>query len=307
MSSKSEREIPSQRGKLALVTGTSGLGFEASLELARAGAKVVVAGRNASKGAEALKAISTKVPGANILFELADLASLQSVRDFAGRLRERGEAINILINNAGVMSPPRRETTAEGYELQFGVNYLAHFVLTLELLPLLRAAKEARVVNVTSLAQHYAKLNLDDLQSERGYRPGRAYCQSKLLQAMFTAELQRRSEQGRWGISSLAAHPGFASTNLFQNAGAIGKFINTRVIVPLIGQSAAGGARPILFAATAPEAQAGHLYGPKGLMEMRGLPGECNFAKAVHDEAVRSALWNTSQALAETFASPCAQ
>jgi NAD(P)-dependent dehydrogenase (short-subunit alcohol dehydrogenase family) len=291
---------------LAVVTGTGGLGFEASLALAKAGARVVVAGRNASKGAQTLSAISVAVPHANVAFELVDLASLQSVRDLGARLRRNGEAVDILINNAGVMSPPQRETTAEGHELQFGVNYLAHFALTLELLPLLRRSNGSRIVNVTSLAQHYARLDLDDLQSEHAYRPGRAYCQSKLLQAMFTAEFQRRSERGGWGIASFAAHPGFAGTNLFQSAGTVGKFINTRVIVPFIGQSAAGGATPILFAATSPEAKAGRLYGPKGFMEMRGAPGECKFATAVHDIAASTALWSASEELAN-ISVPCAR
>lgn len=292
-------EQESSGERLAVITGTGGLGFETARAFARAGVRVVLAGRNAEKGKEAIDALSRAIPAADICFEQMDLSSLQSVKAFAGRMQSRGEQIGLLINNAGIMSPPKRETTAEGYELQFGVNYLAHFALTAGLLPLLRGG--GRVVSVTSLAQHYAKLNLDDLQSAAHYSPGRAYCVSKLLQAMFAVELQRRSEQMRWGITSAAAHPGFAATNLFQgghNQASLRSFISTRIIAPLIGHSASAGAAPIVHAAMSPHARGGRLYGPKGFKEMKGPPGECRFARPVYDVGLCGEIWTMSEKMA---------
>lgn len=288
----------SQAERLSIVTGTGGLGYQVALALAVAGGRVILAGRNPSKGADAIAAIGAAVPGAVVEFEPLDLASLDSVRGFAERLRGRERAVDRLVNNAGIMSPPKLELTAEGHEAQFGVNYLAHFALTAELLPLLRAADNPRVVSVTSLAQHYAQFDIDNLRSEKGYHPGKAYCLSKLLQAMFARELQRRSEAAGWGVTSLAAHPGFAGTNLFEGAGAVSRFVSTRIILPLLGQPAAAGALPVLFAATAPEAQGGQLYGPKGFMQMKGLPGRCDFAKIVNDEGLRGEAWRHSEELA---------
>lgn len=288
--------VPRQDGRLVVITGTGGLGYEAAVALAGAGARVVLAGRNVRAGAEAVARIAQAAPGAKVEFEALDLASLASVADFAGRMKARAAPIDRLVNNAGVMSPPRREVTADGFELQFGVNYLGHFALTLALLPLLRQAGDARVVNVTSLAQHYAKPT-DDLQSEARYQPGRAYCLSKFLQAMFTVEFQRRSAREGWGVSAMAVHPGFARTNLFQTGGGFANFVSTRLIGPLAGQSATAGAWPTLYAATSPEAQGGRLYGPKGFMEMRGAPGECRFAKAACDPERAAEIWALSERL----------
>lgn len=281
---------------LAVITGTGGLGYETAMALARSGRRIMLAGRNSAKGAEAVYLLRQAVPNADARFEPLDLASLQSVSAFARRMRQTGETIDVLVNNAGVMSPPARQTTQEGHELQLGVNHLGHFALTAGLLPLLRG--RARVVNVTSLAQHYARLNLDTLQDAAGYKGGRAYCDAKLLQAMFAVELQSRSDRSGWGITSVAAHPGFATTNLFQ--GGQGKpslrsFISTRVVAPLVGHSAAAGALPIIHAATSPEVTGGRLYGPKGFKEMKGPPGECAFAKPVHDAALRAKAWAISE------------
>ncbi|MEJ5976210.1 SDR family NAD(P)-dependent oxidoreductase [Novosphingobium sp. PS1R-30] len=289
---------PSQNGTLSIVTGTGGLGYEVALALSRAGGRVILAGRNAKTGAGAVAAIAAAAPGADVAFEVLDLASLRSVRDFAARLRGSEQAVDRLINNAGVMSPPRLELTSEGHEVQFGVNYLAHFALTAELLPLLRARPGARVVNVTSLAQHYAKFDIENLRSEKGYHPGRAYCGSKLLQAMFARELQKRSDAAGWGLTSLSAHPGFAGTNLFETGGGMSRFVSTRILLPLLGQSASAGSSPILFAATSPEIDGGALYGPTGFMQMRGAPGPGKYAKIVEDQAVRSDVWRRSEDLA---------
>ncbi|MBB4858354.1 NAD(P)-dependent dehydrogenase (short-subunit alcohol dehydrogenase family) [Novosphingobium chloroacetimidivorans] len=280
-----------------MITGTGGLGYETAVALAAAGGRVILAGRNAEKGAQAVTSITARTPGADVTFEALDLANLQSVRDFAERLLGRAQPIHRLICNAGIMSPPKLERTADGHEVQFGVNYLSHFALTARLMPLLRAAPAARVVSVTSLAQNYAKLDLGNLDSEKAYHPGKAYCTSKLLQAMFAVELQRRSDQADWGITSVAAHPGFAGTNLFETGGAVSRLISTRIILPMIGQSAAGGAQSILLAATAADVRGGLLYGPTGFMHMRGAPGLGKYPALVHDEGLRAQVWKLSESL----------
>lgn len=284
--------IPDLRGRRAIVTGTGGLGFETAHGLAAAGAEVILAGRNPAKGAEAIARL-----GSRARFEQVDLASLASVAAFAGGMRERGDPIDLLVNNAGIMMPPAREATEDGFERQFGVNHLGHFALTAALLPLLKAGN-ARVVSVTSLAHRYTKLDFDDLQSERSYNGGKAYCLSKLAQALFAIELQRRSDAGGWGIMSLAAHPGYAGTDLFQNQAGPDSLLtrlSTRVVIPLLGQSAAAGAMPILYAATAADAEGGALYGPGGLFEMRGPPVRRSYAKTVHDADAARRMWEASE------------
>lgn len=296
-------EMPSQRGRTAVITGTGGLGFEAALALARAGARVIVAGRNPEKGVAAVNQIRAATPAATVEFEVLDLASLKSVAALAERLERHGSAVDLLINNAGVMSPPERQMTADGFELQFGVNYLGHFALTGRLLPLLRRSAAPRVVSVTSLAHRYAAIDFDDLQSVRRYRPGVAYCQSKLAQALFAVELQRRSDLLGWGLRSSAAHPGYAGTDLFQNgqgAKSLANLLSRHVIVPLIGQSASNGALPALYAATSPDAPGGELYGPTGFMEMKGSPGRRALAEAAKDSATASRLWGISEELVDT-------
>lgn len=289
----SAADIPDQRGRTAVVTGTGGLGLEVARALIGAGAEVIVAGRNPAKGAQALAAIG----GGR--FEAVDLASLASIADFAERLAAQGAPIDLLVNNAGIMMPPQRQATEDGFERQFGVNHLGHFALTARLMPLLRKAQAARVVNVTSLAHRYTKLDFDDLQSERSYNGGKAYCLSKLAQALFTVEFQRRSDAGDWGVAAIAAHPGYAGTDLFQNqAGADSLLtrLSTKVVVPLLGQNAAGGALPILHAATAPDAAGGALYGPGGMFEMRGTPVRRAYAKTVHDPDAARRMWEASEA-----------
>lgn len=175
-------DIPSLHGRTAVVTGAGGLGYETALALARAGAEVVVAGRNPAKGEQALAQIRGEAPQARIAFEALDLASLASIAGFAERRLARGGGLDLLINNAGVMAPPTRQTTADGLEVQFGVNYLGHFALTARLLPLLRKSARPRIVNVSSLAHRRGRLDFADLQSEGGYKPFQAYSDSKLAQ-----------------------------------------------------------------------------------------------------------------------------
>lgn len=293
-----------EQHRIAVITGTGGLGLEAAIALARAGFQVILAGRNERKGAEAVTKVSDLVPGAVVRYMCLDLASLQSVREFAKTLHGELPFIDVLVNNAGIMSPPHRRVTEDGFELQFGVNYLSHFALTAHLLGLLRAGSSPRVVNVTSLAHRYANIDFDDLQSEKTYKPGLAYCRSKLAQALFAIELQRRSIENGWGIASMAAHPGYARTNLFSNdepsKSRLGK-IGASLVGLCIGQSATAGAASIVYAATSPNAAGGQLYGPKGIFELKGMPGRCDFARAALDQEAASHLWGYTESHSVRF------
>jgi NAD(P)-dependent dehydrogenase (short-subunit alcohol dehydrogenase family) len=294
-------DIPTQTGKLAIVTGaTGGLGYETALGLAAAGAEVILAGRNADKGSEALGRIRSHVPRAKVRFELIDLASLASIKAFADHLLAEGRPIDILVNNAGVMAPPKRKTTADGFELQFGTNHLGHFALTGRLLPLLRASRAPRVVTVSSLMHRMgADIHFDDLQWEHSYSPNGAYAQSKLANLLFALELQRRSDTNGWRLLSNAAHPGGSSTDLISNGignnSLAGKI--SAQLVHLLGQSAAAGALPILFAATALQARPGGYYGPDGFFEMRGAVAPAKISARANDANLARRLWQVSEEL----------
>jgi NAD(P)-dependent dehydrogenase (short-subunit alcohol dehydrogenase family) len=295
-----QSEIPSQLGRTAVVTGaTGGLGYETALALARAGADVILTGRNDPKGQSAVEKISRDVLGARVSYEHLDLASLASVADFAQRMGAR-QSLDLLINNAGVMALPRRQVTADGFEMQFATNYLGHFALTARLLPLLRRASGPRVVSVSSLAHRTAFIDFDDLQGARAYGPWRAYGQSKLACLMFALELQRRSDKAGWNLRSHAAHPGFARTGLFASGPGGLLSLATDLAAPLFGHSAAEGARPILFAATSPKAKPGAYYGPGGIGELRGAPAAALIMPRARDAAVASRLWDMSEKLAGT-------
>lgn len=291
-------DIPSQSGRAAVVTGAGGLGFETALALARAGAEVIVASRDPGKGAEAVARIRAAAPAAAVGFEQLDLASLKSVAAFAARLTERRSTLDLLVNNAGVMRPPQRLETADGFELQLGTNYLGHFALTAHLLPLLRRAKAPRVVTLSSIAARQGAIDFDDLQAERSYAPMRVYSQSKLACLMFAFELQRRSDAGRWGVASLAAHPGLSRTDLIRNApGGQGRMPLAFRLARMLFQSASRGALPTLFAATAPEAAPGGYFGPKGGGETRGAPTSARVPPQAADTIVAERLWRVSTQL----------
>jgi NAD(P)-dependent dehydrogenase (short-subunit alcohol dehydrogenase family) len=295
-----QAEIPSQPGRLAVVTGaTGGLGYETALALAKAGAEVVLTGRDDRKGASALEKIGREVPDAKVVYEHLDLASLASVADFAQRMGAR-QSLDLLINNAGVMALPRRQTTADGFEMQFGTNYLGHFALTARLMPLLRRASGPRVVNVSSLAHRTGFIRFDDLQGARAYSPWKAYGQSKLATLMFALELQRRSDAKGWNLTSTAAHPGFARTGLFASGPGGLLSLATDLAAPFFGHSAADGARPILFAATSPKAKPGAYYGPGGIGELRGAPAPALIMPQARNAAMAARLWDVSEKLTST-------
>jgi len=300
VSARTVDNIPSQYGKLAVVTGAnSGLGYETALALAQAGGEVILAARNAAKGRDALARIRVLAPQAKLRLELLDLASLASVADFARRLLAEGRPLNLLINNAGVMALPTRQTTADGFEMQLGTNYLGHYALTAQLLPLLRDAPAARVVNLSSLAHQQGRIDFDDLQGERRYRAWKAYSQSKLAMLMFALELQRRSDAQGWGLMSNAAHPGYARTELIPNGpGAKGLLWSISTLLqPLMSQSAAAGALPTLYAATSPDATRSGYYGPNGFYELKGAPAPARISAKARNTAVAARLWEVSEQL----------
>ncbi|WP_020619890.1 oxidoreductase [Paenibacillus daejeonensis] len=292
-------DIPVQKGRSVIITGTGGIGYETALEMTRAGADVILAGRNKEKGEEALHKINALKPAGTIRFEKLDLADLRSVNAFGERIRAQRSSLDLLINNAAVMNPPQRRLTKDGFELQLGTNYLGHFALTAQLLPLLLKANQPRVVTLSSIAHRSGEINFDDLQSERQYKPMTAYAQSKLACLMFALELQRRSEAAGWGITSMAAHPGISRTELIPNgAGKNSPAGLVRLLLgPIFFQPAAHGAWPSLYAATAPEATGGTYYGPSRMSETRGYPTIAKLAPQATDMEVASTLWDTSETL----------
>jgi len=297
--------MPDQSGRIVLVTGAnSGLGLESARALAAKGATLVLACRSLAKAEQARHQLqvdredsggsAARDEGRIELLEL-DLADLTSVARAAGELAERHAQIDLLLNNAGVMAPPRT-LTAQGFELQFGVNHLGHYALTRLLLPLLRASTSPRAVQVTSGAQYFGQIDFDDLQGERRYDRWKAYGQSKLANVVFAQELQRREPQ----LLSAAAHPGLARTNLQPTSVAANGSRVERVAYKLMGplfQSAAQGALPQLFALTAPQAQPGGHYGPSELGGIKGWPKAVPMAPAALDQVLAERFWQVSEAL----------
>ncbi len=291
-------DIPSLSGRVAVVTGAnSGLGLIIARELARAGAKVVMACRNMEKGEEARFKIQDAVPSADVSIAPLDLADLASVRAFAEQLAGEHERLDLLVNNAGVMAPPRR-TTVDGFESQFGTNHLGHFALTGLLLAPLLAATEPRVVTMSSGAHRIGTIKFDDLQREQRYNNWLAYGQSKLANLLFCFELERRAEAAGVGLKSLAAHPGYAATNLqFAGPAAWHEKALMAVTNVVIAQSAEMGALPALYAATFPDLPGGSFIGPDGFMEQRGHPHVVTAAGKAYDQQAWTRLWDTSEEL----------
>jgi NAD(P)-dependent dehydrogenase (short-subunit alcohol dehydrogenase family) len=267
--------------------------------LAQANADVVVAGRDESQGRWAVGKIRPVAPASLVRFEQLDLANLSAVADFARRVERMSRPVDLLVNNAGVMALPQRQVTADGFEMQLAVNYLGHFALANHLLPLLRRGRDARVVQVSSLSHRLATIEFDDLQSERRYSPIKAYGQSKLAMLLFAFELQRRSDAGKWRVMSLAAHPGYARTPLFEKGPGTKSLIYKmhRGLSGWLAHSAASGALPILYAATAAKVRPGDYYGPQGALELAGPSGVAGISKKAQDRELAQKLWERSEQL----------
>ena len=297
--------VPDQAGKLVVVTGAnSGTGREAVRRLAGAGAHVVMAVRTVAKGERAREEILAGQPGARLEVRRVDLADLSSVAEFGDGLIADGRPVDILINNAGVMAPPTRMTTADGFELQFGSNFLGPFALTMRLLPLVLAAPAPRVVTMSSGVASYGRIRFDDLQWQRGYRPNLAYAQSKLADLMMTLHLADLAVRRGWNLMSNAAHPGFTRTNL-QTAGAgLGRDepkrtpFNSLHILP--SQEVGPGTEPLLFAAADPAAANGGYYGPSRWFGLVGPTTAVRPPRRARDSVTAARLWAAAERLTRT-------
>jgi NAD(P)-dependent dehydrogenase (short-subunit alcohol dehydrogenase family) len=287
------RDMPSQTGRIFVVTGAnSGIGFETTRALAASGASVIMAVRDEAKGASARNVIRDEIPDAHLELGHLDLADLDSVRRFAAAVRK----VDVLINNAGVMMPPH-SLTAQGNELQFGVNHLAHFALTARLLNALQEGYEPRVVTVTSVAHKRGRIHFDDLHGTHKYSRSGYYAQSKLANVVFGLELNRRLRAAGLPIRSVMAHPGVVSTNL-QSTGPTGfTKMFAQLGTRLVSQNAEMGALPLLYAATHPDVESGQLIGPDSRNEAKGYPIVVEPLDAARDRELAKRLWDTSEEL----------
>lgn len=301
-----ENDIPDLSGKRVLVTGgASGIGYEAARALAEHGAEVLVADRNEQAGKTIAERIRRQRADAKVEFRMLDLSSLQSVKDFAAALLAEGKPLDILINNAGIQPISDRRTSADGFELTFAIGHLGHFTLTGLLLPLLNAAPEPRVVTVSSMVHGQGKFDWNDLQIERGYSSQRAYNQTKLANLFFAREFQRRIDLAGSKIRSIAVHPGVAQTSIGANRKQLGKFrpgdyfvsVVLSFVMPYLGQPAAAGALPTMYAAAAPDAEGGGFYGPSGFGEMKGPPRPARIKPAGQDMEAARKLWEVTEQL----------
>ncbi len=314
MSEWSAADIPSQAGRRFFITGAnSGVGYAAAVELARHGAMVLLGCRDVARGEAALKKLRMEAAGpasavADAKVVELDLASLDSIRKVAEAEVSRGEPLHALINNAGVFSHRKRQETQDGFELHFGTNVLGHFALTCQLIPALEVGRSAaaqdapRVVTVSSIAHKRGSIHFEDLQGENRYRGTEAYAQSKLANLMFAFELERRLRLGRFGAQSIAVHPGVARSDLFKFGSSTGLArVAERMLSGTVGMllsSQEDGALPTLFAATSPEAEGGHSYGPQGFLEMRGGDvGPAEMSRGALDVNAQRKLWERCEQL----------
>ncbi|GLY93817.1 SDR family oxidoreductase [Actinoplanes sp. NBRC 103695] len=305
-------DVPDLSGKLAVVTGASdGVGLALAGRLASAGAEVVMPVRNARKGEAAIATIKRKHPAAAVSLRELDLSSLASVAALGATLRGENRPLHILINNAGVMTPPDRQTTADGFELQLGTNHLGHFALVGHLLPLLRAG-QARVTSQLSVAANQNAINWDDPNWERSYDGMRAYSHSKIAFGLFGLELDRRSRAGGWGITSNISHPGLAVTNLLSARPELGRAQDTlgRRVIGALGRrgilvgTPETAMLPALYAATSPDARGGLFYGPSGIGHLSGAPAEQTLYSRLRGKEDAARVWQLSETLmATSFAS----
>jgi NAD(P)-dependent dehydrogenase (short-subunit alcohol dehydrogenase family) len=290
-------QIPDQTGRVAIVTGAnSGLGFATTKALAAHGARVIMAVRNAEKGRAAVAALRAGQPDADLDLRPLDLADLDSVHAFADAIGSDGVTIDLLINNAGVMMPPR-SLSPQGNESQFAANHLGHFALTGRLLDALRTGGDARVVTVSSTAHKVGRIHFDDLTGERKYSPMSFYGQSKFANAVFGLEFDRRLRAAGRDIQSVLAHPGYSNTNL-QTSGPTGlSYLVMKVGNPLFGMAVDQGALNQLYAATAPGDHSGEFIGPDGLFETRGYPKVVQPVASAKDPELGRRLWTLSEEL----------
>lgn len=294
--------VPDMSGKRALVTGASdGIGLGIATRLAAAGAEVVMPVRNPAKGEAAIGLIRDRHPRARLMLRRLDLSSLASVAALGEELREEGKPLHLMINNAGVMTPPDRQSTADGFELQLGTNHLGHVALVGQLMPLLREG-QARVTSQVSIAARSGRMNWDDLNWERSYNGNRAYSQSKIAFGLFGLELERRSQAGGWGITSNLSHPGVAPTSLLASRPEIGRSADTPGVRVIRALSARGillgtietAMLPALMAATAPDAKPGAMYGPSGLAGLGGPPAEASLYAPLRSGEEAKRVWEVS-------------
>lgn len=296
MNSFNLENIPSQKGRVAIVTGANiGLGYETALALAKKEFTVILACRTLSKAKDAMKSINEEVPGADLQIILLDLMSLDSVRSFAKEFSASYERLDLLIENAGIMAVPFAKTE-EGFESQLGVNYLAHFLLTNLLFPVIKKTAGSRIITLSSMAHKAGKIDFDNLNSQNSYSKWPAYSQSKLACLMFAYELDRRIRKAGIDVAALSAHPGLSSTNLGQYLPAFAKLLFAPAAA-IIGQDSQHGALPTLRAALDPSAQGGEYYGPTGFMEAKGSPGKVESNKISQDTEVATKLWKVSEKL----------
>lgn len=297
--------LPDLTGKRALVTGASdGIGFNIARRLAAAGAEVIMPVRSQDKGRSAADRIRAAAPDARLDIRSMDLSSLRSVDKLVDELVDDGQPIHIMINNAGVMTPPSRQTTADGFELQLGTNHLGHFALVTGLLPLLRDG-EAHVTSQLSIAANYNAVNWDDMNWEKRYDGAKAYSSSKIALGLFALELQRRSDTESWGIRSNLSHPGISPTNLLSAQPHMGRNRDTTSVKVIRALSRRGilvgtphsASLPALLAATGPNAKGGHLYGPGGLLNLGGFPAEQGMYSRLTNVAEGERLWKVSEDL----------
>jgi NAD(P)-dependent dehydrogenase (short-subunit alcohol dehydrogenase family) len=281
--------ISDQKGRVIIVTGSnSGLGYEAAKVLVDKNASVIVAVRNEEKGNAAVEKIKIENPNADIQVMLLDLANLESVHTFADNFKNKFNKLDLLINNAGVMTPPYTKTK-DGFELQFGTNHLGHFALTGLLIDLIKKTPSSRIVNVSSMAHKIGKLNFEDLNWEaRSYNKMRSYGDSKLANLYFTRELQKRLNKHSSGVIVASAHPGGTATELARHS-LFFKILN------LIAQNSKMGALPTLYAAVAPDVQGNDYYGPGGIQEFRGFPKKVEPAAHAKNDDVAANLWDVSE------------
>jgi len=286
------KDIPDLSDKIAIVTGAnSGIGYEIARALSNKNAKVILACRNKENGEAAVRQIVLAYPEAQVELMQIDLSDLSSVQHFSGKFTNHYDRLDILINNAGIMRPPFGKTT-DGFELQFGINHLGHFALTGLLLPLIINTSNARIITISSGGERFSKIDLDNLNAEKGYDPGKAYGQSKLANLFFTYELERRFRTTGINAIAAAAHPGWTKNTKLPL-----HWPMVRILNPIIGQKPTIGALPALYAATVQDVEGGAFYGPDGWLGLRGYPTKVKSSNSTCDTDIAAKLWTLSENL----------